>query len=99
MRAHGAEVAEVPILAVRPELQGNDLGRALLAQLESALLAAGVKLLVLPAVPHAHAHQVTTFLVLLRSIRNMTFHYENPISPQLSTSSEDRQKSTLQEGW
>ncbi|KAK9903346.1 hypothetical protein WJX75_003447 [Coccomyxa subellipsoidea] len=57
VRAHGAEVAEVPILAVRPELQGNGLGRALLAQLESALLAAGVKLLVLPAVPHAHAHQ------------------------------------------
>lgn len=50
VRTHGAEVAEVPVLAVRPELEGNGLGRALLAQLESALLAAGVKLLVMPAV-------------------------------------------------
>ncbi len=50
VRTHGAEVAEVPLLAVRPELEGNGLGAALLAQLESALLAAGVKLLVMPAV-------------------------------------------------
>ncbi len=59
MRAHGAEVAEVPVLAVRPELQGNGLGRALLGQLESALLAAGVKLLVLPAVPQPSAGEAT----------------------------------------
>lgn len=52
VRAFGA-VAEVPVLAVRPDLQGNRLGELLLAQLESALLEAGVKLLAVPAVPQA----------------------------------------------
>ena len=38
------EVAELPLLAVRPELQGrNGLGRLLLAAVEHVLLAAGAK--------------------------------------------------------
>ena len=45
----GPDVAELPALAVRPELQGNGLGRLLLALLENALLEAGVKLLAMPA--------------------------------------------------
>ena len=45
----GAEVAEMPALAVRPELQGNSLGRLLLALLETAVKEAGVKLLAMPA--------------------------------------------------
>ena len=48
-RVLGPDVAELPALAVRPELQGNGLGRLLLALLESALLEAGVKLLAMPA--------------------------------------------------
>jgi GNAT superfamily N-acetyltransferase len=43
-------VAEVPVLAVRPEVQGSGLGRLLLSQLESALLEAGAKLLAMPTV-------------------------------------------------
>lgn len=49
MRVLGAEVAEMPALAVRPELQGNSLGRLLLALLETAVKEAGVKLLAMPA--------------------------------------------------
>ena len=49
IRALGAEVAELPALAVRPELQGNSLGRLLLALLEGALREAGVKLIAMPA--------------------------------------------------
>ena len=49
VRALGAEVAELPALAVRPELQGNSLGRLLLALLEDALREAGVKLIAMPA--------------------------------------------------
>jgi GNAT superfamily N-acetyltransferase len=45
----GADVAELPALAVRPELEGNGLGRLLLALLESAVMKAGVKLLAMPA--------------------------------------------------
>ena len=45
----GAEVAELPALAVHPELEGNGLGRLLLALLESAVMEAGVKLLAMPA--------------------------------------------------
>ena len=38
------EVAELPLLAVRPELQQrNSLGRLLLAAIEQLLLAAGAK--------------------------------------------------------
>ena len=48
-RVLGPDVAELPALAVRPELQGNGLGRLLLALLENALLEAGVKLLAMPA--------------------------------------------------
>ena len=49
VRALGAEVAELPALAVRPELQGNTLGRLLLAALEDVLREAGVKLVAMPA--------------------------------------------------
>lgn len=49
IRALGAEVAEMPALAVRPELQGNSLGRLLMALLENALREAGVKLVAMPA--------------------------------------------------
>ena len=49
VRVLGAEVAEMPALAVRPELQGNSLGRLLLALLETAVKEAGVKLLAMPA--------------------------------------------------
>lgn len=49
VRALGADAAEVPALAVRPELQGNRLGRLLLALLENTLHKAGVKLLAMPA--------------------------------------------------
>jgi hypothetical protein len=45
----GAEVAELPALAVRPELECNGLGRLLLALLERAVMKAGVKLLAMPA--------------------------------------------------
>ena len=49
VRALGAEVAELPALAVRPELQGNALGRLLLSVLEAVLREAGVKLVAMPA--------------------------------------------------
>jgi predicted N-acetyltransferase YhbS len=52
VHALGPGAAEVPILAVAPQLRGNGLGRALLAQLESALLGAGVGLLLMPGVPY-----------------------------------------------
>ncbi|PRW44524.1 oxidoreductase [Chlorella sorokiniana] len=43
------EVAELPLLAVRPELQQrNGLGRLLLAAVEQLLLAAGAKVLLMP---------------------------------------------------
>ena len=42
-------MAELPALAVRPELQGNSLGRLLLALLEDALREAGVRLVAMPA--------------------------------------------------
>ena len=48
VRALGPDVAEVPVLAVRPDLQGNALGRCLLALLEANLLAAGVRMVTMP---------------------------------------------------
>ena len=48
MRALGPDVAEVPVLAVRPDLQGNGLGHRLLAPLEAALLGAGIRMMAMP---------------------------------------------------
>lgn len=69
MRALGPEAAEVPVLAVAPQLRGNGLARALLAQLEAALLGAGVRMLLMPGVPYygsqlqyAHTPQVRRML-------------------------------------
>lgn len=42
-------MAELPALAVRPELHGNTLGRLLLAVLEDVFREAGVKLIAMPA--------------------------------------------------
>ena len=49
IRVLGPDLAEVPALAVRPELQGNSLGCLLLALLENAVREAGVKLIAMPA--------------------------------------------------
>ena len=48
VRVLGPDVAEVPVLAVRPDLQGNGLGARLLALLEAGLLAAGVRMVAMP---------------------------------------------------
>ncbi|KAI3428570.1 hypothetical protein D9Q98_007392 [Chlorella vulgaris] len=56
------EVAEIPVLAVRPEVQRhNGLGRLLLAAVEQLLLLAGAKRVFMPAFaaegsPYIHAH-------------------------------------------
>ena len=49
VRAFGPELAEVPLLATRHELQGNSLGPLLLHTIQTALLKAGVKKIILPA--------------------------------------------------
>ena len=51
MRAFGPELAELPLLATRPELQGNGLAPLLLRSLETALLEAGVSRVIMPALP------------------------------------------------
>lgn len=51
VRAFGPEMAEVPLLATRHELQGNALGPALLHSIEEALQQAGVKAVIMPALP------------------------------------------------
>ena len=51
MRAFGPELAEVPLLTTRAELQGNGLGPLLLHSLEAALLLAGVSKVIMPALP------------------------------------------------
>lgn len=51
VRAFGPDMAEVPLLATRHELQGNALGPALLHSIEAALLQAGVKAVIMPALP------------------------------------------------
>lgn len=51
VRAFGPELAEVPLLATRHELQGNALGPALLHSLEETLQQAGVKAVIMPALP------------------------------------------------
>ena len=48
LRLMGAEVAEVPLLSVRPDLQHNGLGRVLLSFLERLCVDAGVASLVMP---------------------------------------------------
>lgn len=51
VRAFGPEMAEVPLLATRHELQGNALGPALLHSIEEALQQAGVTAVIMPALP------------------------------------------------
>lgn len=51
MRAFGPDLAEVPLLATRHELQGNGLGPLLLHSIETALLKAGVRHVIMPALP------------------------------------------------
>lgn len=51
VRAFGPELAEVPLLATRLELQGNGLAPLLLRSLELALLEAGVSRVIMPALP------------------------------------------------
>ena len=51
VRAFGPELAEVPLLATRHELQGNALAPLLLHQIESTLLQAGVTCIIMPALP------------------------------------------------
>lgn len=51
VRAFGPDMAEVPLLATRHELQGNALAPALLHSIEAALLQAGVKAVIMPALP------------------------------------------------
>lgn len=51
MRVFGPELAEVPLLATRPDLRGNGLGRTLLGALESHLAAIGVTSIAMPALP------------------------------------------------
>ena len=51
VRVFGPELAEVPLLATRPELQGNGLAPFLLHSLETALLDAGVTTVIMPALP------------------------------------------------
>ena len=47
----GPELAEVPLLATRHELQGNALGPTLLHSIEQTLQQAGVKAVIMPALP------------------------------------------------
>ena len=56
VRAFGPEMAEVPLLATRHELQGNALGPALLHSIEEALQQAGVKAVIMPALPLSNGH-------------------------------------------
>ncbi|GAB4814380.1 hypothetical protein N2152v2_001426 [Parachlorella kessleri] len=58
LRLHGPSTAEVPLLAVRPEVQRNKLGSALLAVLE-ALLAAVSRSAATPPAPPAAAPAAT----------------------------------------
>lgn len=51
VRAFGPDMAEVPLLATRHELQGNALAPALLHSIEEALLEAGVRAVIMPALP------------------------------------------------
>ena len=51
LRVFGPELAEVALLATRQELQGNGLAHILQQALESALLALGVHLVAMPALP------------------------------------------------
>ena len=51
VRAFGPEMAEVPLLATRHELQGNALGPALLHSIEETLQQAGVRAVIMPALP------------------------------------------------
>ena len=51
MRAFGPELAEVPLLATRHELQGNALAPLLLHNIEKALHQAGVRNVIMPALP------------------------------------------------
>ena len=51
MRAFGPELAEVPLLATRHELQGNALAPLLLCNIEKALHQAGVQNVIMPALP------------------------------------------------
>ena len=51
VRAFGPELAEVPLLATRHELQGNALGPTLLHSIEETLQQAGVKAVIMPALP------------------------------------------------
>ncbi len=51
VRAFGPELAEVPLLATRHELQGNALAPLLLHQVERTLLQAGVTRIIMPALP------------------------------------------------
>lgn len=51
MHVFGPELAEVPLLTTRAELQGNGLGPLLLHNLEAALLQAGVGKVIMPALP------------------------------------------------
>jgi len=51
VRAFGPELAEVPLLATRHELQGNALAPLLLHQVEHTLLQAGVTCIIMPALP------------------------------------------------
>lgn len=57
LRALGPQLAELPLLAVRPEVQQNRLGPLLLSAVEAALAGAGVRALLAPAfvapgIPH-----------------------------------------------
>ncbi|KAL0045181.1 hypothetical protein WJX82_011267 [Trebouxia sp. C0006] len=51
VRAFGPELAEVPLLATRHELQGNALAPLLLHQVEHTLLQTGVSRIIMPALP------------------------------------------------
>ena len=51
LRVYGPELAEVALLATRQELQGNGLAHILQQAAESALLALGVLLVAMPALP------------------------------------------------
>ncbi len=51
VRAFGPELAELPLLATRHELQGNALAPLLLHQVEHTLLQAGVTRIIMPALP------------------------------------------------
>ena len=48
VRLLGADAAEMPVLAVRPDLQRNGLGRLMLASIERLCREAGVPALLMP---------------------------------------------------